>query len=56
MVNNSDITEYRHIETGDVVDDSMRLVTDGLGKDERYVTKGLMKVRNGMKVTPIMEK
>jgi RND family efflux transporter MFP subunit len=56
VVNNSNITEYRHIETGDVVDDSMRLVTEGLKKDERYVTKGLMKVRNGMKVTPIMEK
>ncbi|MBE6302332.1 MAG: efflux RND transporter periplasmic adaptor subunit [Bacteroidales bacterium] len=56
IVNNSDIAEYRHIETGDVVNDSMRLVTSGLKKDERYVTKGLMKVRNGMKVTPIMEK
>ncbi len=56
VVNNSNITEYRHIETGDVVNDSMRLVTSGLKKDERYVTKGLMKVRNGMKITPIMEK
>ncbi len=56
VVNNSNIIEYRHIETGDVVDDSMRLVTSGLSKDERYVTKGLMKVRNGMKITPIMEK
>lgn len=56
VVNDSNITEYRHIETGDVVNDSMRLVTSGLKKDERYVTKGLMKVRNGMKVTPIMEK
>lgn len=56
VVNDSNITEYRHIETGDVVNDSMRLVTSGLGKDERYVTKGLMKVRNGMRITPIMEK
>ena len=56
VVNNSNIIEYRHIETDNVVDDSMRLVTSGLSKDERYVTKGLMKVRNGMKITPIMEK
>ena len=55
-INDSNIVEYRHIETGDIVNDSMRLVTDGLKKDERYVTKGLMKVRNGMKVMPIMEK
>lgn len=55
-VNDSNITEYRHIETGDVVDDSMRLVTSGLGEKELYVTKGLMKVRNGMKITPIITK
>ena len=55
-VNDSDVTEYRHIEVGEVFNDSMRLVTSGLEKDERYVTKGVMKVRNGMKITPIMEK
>ena len=56
VVNSANIIEYRHIETDDVVNDSMRLVTSGLKKDEHYVTKGLMKVRNGMKITPIMEK
>lgn len=55
-VNDSNIIEYRHIETGDVVNDSMRLVVSGLNAKERYVTKGLMRVRNGMQISPLMEK
>ena len=47
--------EYRRIETGEVVDDTLRLVTGGLAPNERYVTKALLKVRNGMPVTPVME-
>ena len=47
--------EYRRIEAGSIIDDTLRLVTSGLGPDESYVTKALLKVRSGMKVTPIME-
>lgn len=53
VVNDSDIVEYRHIETGNIVDDSLRLVTAGLRPNERYVSKALLKVRNGMKISPI---
>ena len=55
VVNDSNRIEYRRVETGSLVNDTMRLITDGLGPDERYVTKALLKVRNGMEVTPIME-
>jgi RND family efflux transporter MFP subunit len=55
VVNDSSRIEYRRIETGALVNDSLRLITDGLAPDERYVTKALLKVRNGMQVTPIME-
>ena len=55
VVNDSNSVEYRHIETGDVVDDTMRVVTSGLRSNERYITKALLKVRNGMKITPIQE-
>ncbi|MBO5865712.1 MAG: efflux RND transporter periplasmic adaptor subunit [Bacteroidaceae bacterium] len=47
--------EYRRIETGSIVDDTLRLVTAGLEPGERYVTKALLKVRNGMPIQPIME-
>ena len=55
IVNSQNEVEYRRIETGSIIDDTMRLVTGGLEPDERYVTKALLKVRNGMQVVPTME-
>lgn len=52
VVNDSDIVCYRHIEVGELIDDSLRQVTGGLTPSERYVTRALMKVREGMKVSP----
>lgn len=52
VVNDSDIVRYRHIEVGELIDDSLRQVTNGLTPSERYVTRALMKVREGMKVSP----
>lgn len=54
IVNDSSEVEYRRINIGELIDDTMRLVTEGLTANERYVTKALLKVRNGMQVTPIM--
>ncbi len=56
VVNGSGRVEYRRIEVGNLVDDTLRLVTEGLAPDEMYVTKALLKVRNGMPVMPVMEK
>lgn len=56
VVNDSNRVEYRRITVGRLVDDTLRLVTGGLEPAERYVTKALLKVRNGMPVTPVMEK
>ena len=53
VVNDSNVVSSRHIEVGQLVDDHMRIVTSGLSSDERYVTKALMKVRQGMKIQPI---
>lgn len=55
VLNENNVVEYRSIDTGNLVNDTMRLVTNGLKAGERYVTKALLKVRNGMEVTPIME-
>lgn len=56
VVNDSNVVSARHIEIGQLVDDNMRIVTSGLSPDERYVTKALMKVRQGMKIQPIEKK
>lgn len=52
VVNDSDIVRYRHIEAGQLIGDSLRQVKQGLTPQERYVVKTLMKVRDGMKVSP----
>lgn len=53
-VNDSDKVVYTPITVGDVVNDTMRLVTKGLTRDSRYVTSALLKVRDGMKVNPVL--
>lgn len=52
-VNDSDIVHYRHIEIGQLINDTLRQVLVGLSPQERYVTEALMKVRDGMKIKPI---
>ena len=52
-VNVSDIVHYRHIEIGQLINDTLRQVLGGLSPQERYVTEALMKVRDGMKIKPI---
>lgn len=52
IVTPSDIVEYRHIVKGNLVDDTMRIVKNGIQPGERYVNKAIMKVRNGMKISP----
>ncbi len=51
-VNDSDIVHYRHIEIGQLINDTLRQVLGGLSPQERYVTEALMKVRDGMKIKP----
>ena len=53
VVNDNNEVNVRHIEVGQLVDDNRRIVTSGLSPDERYVTKALMKVRQGMKIEPV---
>ncbi len=52
VVNDSNIVRYRHIVTGQLVSDTLRWVVSGLTPQERYVTKALLKVRDGMKINP----
>lgn len=53
VVNDSDIVNYRPIEVGQLINDTLRIVKRGITPDERYVTRALMKVRDGMRVNPI---
>lgn len=53
VVNDSNIVRYRHIEPGQLVDDTLRQVISGIKPGEQYVTKALLKVRDGMSIKPI---
>lgn len=50
VVGDSSVVNYRHIVAGQLIDDTLRQVTSGLSAKDRYVTKALLKVREGMKV------
>lgn len=52
IVNDSNIVRYRPIEIGQLIGDSLRQIKQGIAPQERYVTKALIKVRDGMKVSP----
>lgn len=47
---------YTPIKIGEIVNDTMRIVTEGITPDTRYVTKALLKVRDGVEVDPVMMK
>lgn len=53
VVTPTDTVHYRPIVTGELIDDTLRIVTSGLEKDESFVTQALMKVHDGMAITPL---
>lgn len=52
IVNDSDKVVYQTIRTGELVNDSMRIVTGGIEPGQKYVATALLKVRSGMTVIP----
>lgn len=56
VVNDSNKVKYTPIEVGELVNDTMRIVTKGITPQSRYVTKALLKVRDGMPVKPVLTK
>lgn len=55
LVNDSDKIAYTPIEVGELIADSLRIVTKGMTPSDRYVTRALLKVRDGMTVKPVSE-
>lgn len=52
-VSDSNTVVYTPIKVGEIYQDSLRIVTEGITAGSRYVTSALLKVRDGMKVKPI---
>lgn len=53
-VNDSNKVVYTPIKVGELYQDSLRVVSSGLSPGQRYVTKALLTVRNGMKIKPVL--
>ena len=56
VVNDSNRVVYTPIEIGELVNDTLRIVNKGITPETRYVTKALLKVRDGMPVDPVTVK
>ena len=52
VLNDSNKVVYTPIEVGQTYQDTLRIVTKGIKAGDRYVTKALLKVRDGMTVKP----
>ena len=56
VVNDSDKVVYTPVTVGPLHNDSMRVILSGLTPGSRYITKAMLKVRNGMTVHPVIVK
>ena len=56
VVNDSSEVVYTPVTTGSIVQDSMRIIVSGIKAGDRYVTKALLKVRDGMTIKPVETK
>ena len=56
LVNDSDKVVYTPVTVGALVCDTMRIVEKGISPTDRYVTKAMLKVRDGMTVKPTIVK
>ena len=54
VVSDSGVVHYRHIQTGELIDDTLRIVKQGLRPTDLYVTRALLKVRDGMHISPVL--
>ena len=55
VVGGDNLVTKRYIEPGPLEDDNMRVVLDGLEPSDRFITRGLLKARPGLPVTPMSE-
>ncbi|MDE6264484.1 MAG: efflux RND transporter periplasmic adaptor subunit [Paramuribaculum sp.] len=53
-VNDSNKVVYTPVKVGDLYQDTLRIITDGIKPGTKYVTKAMLKVRPGMTVNPVL--
>ncbi len=53
-IDNANKVVYTPIKVGDLVNDTLRIVNDGISPNQKYVTTAILKVRDGMTVNPVI--
>lgn len=53
-VNDSNKIVYTPVKVGDLYQDTLRIITEGIQPGTKYVTKAMLKVRPGMIVNPVL--
>jgi multidrug efflux system membrane fusion protein len=53
IVDGDDMVVQRHVQTGDLVDGGLRIVTSGLATSDRVVVTGIQRASPGSKVKPV---
>jgi len=51
LVDDEDLAQKRYIEPGQLEEDNLRVILEGLERGERFIIKGLQRARPGMPVT-----
>ncbi len=55
VVGADQVVQKRYVELGPLEADTMRVVLEGLERDDRFITRGLLRARPGLPVTPMSE-
>lgn len=56
VVNDSNRVVYTPVKTGELLNDSLRIIDKGILAGQKYVTKALLTVRNGERIRPVVTK
>ena len=51
LIDDQGLAQTRYVELGQLQEDNMRVVLEGLESGERFITQGLQRARPGMPVT-----
>jgi RND family efflux transporter MFP subunit len=52
VVGDDNTVRQKYLTLGDLTEDNMRIIKDGLDKNDRVVVNGMVRARSGQKVTP----
>jgi RND family efflux transporter MFP subunit len=52
VVDNDNVARIKYVTLGQLVDDNLRVIKEGINSDDRVIVNGLLRARAGAKVTP----